>query len=57
MYNSTPAHTMDVSHEGAFKRLVLERRGSYCFGHNGVFLGMLRALGYRHVSWLLVLCS
>ncbi|KAF9466852.1 hypothetical protein BDZ94DRAFT_1157039 [Collybia nuda] len=46
----TPHHTMDVTHEGAFRRLVLEHKGSYCFGQNGVFLGMLRALGYRAYS-------
>ena len=38
---------MDVSPEGAFRRLVKERQGSYCFGQNTVFLGMLRGLGYR----------
>lgn len=48
-YRSSPDHSMDVTHKGAFKRLVLEHKGSYCFGQNGVFLGMLRALGYRYV--------
>ncbi|KAF8999491.1 arylamine N-acetyltransferase 1 [Cyathus striatus] len=43
----TAEHTMDVTPEGAFKRLVRDRKGSYCFGQNGVLLGMLRGLGYR----------
>ena len=27
--------------------MVLDHRGSYCFGQNWLLLGMLRALGYR----------
>ncbi|RDB16611.1 hypothetical protein Hypma_002790 [Hypsizygus marmoreus] len=44
----TADHTMDVSAEGAFKRLVID--GSYCFGQNGVFLDMLHGLEYRAYS-------
>ncbi|TFK32376.1 arylamine N-acetyltransferase 1 [Crucibulum laeve] len=43
----TVDHEIDVTPEGAFKRLVAERKGSYCFGQNTVLLGMLRGLGYR----------
>ncbi|CAA7270417.1 unnamed protein product [Cyclocybe aegerita] len=41
-------HLMDVSPEGLFNRMVVEKKGgSYCIGLNGLLLGMLRALGYR----------
>ncbi|KAF8878520.1 hypothetical protein BD779DRAFT_1447625 [Infundibulicybe gibba] len=43
----TPDHTMDVTAEGAFRRFVHECKGSYCFGHNNLFLQILRGLGYR----------
>ncbi|KAF9477221.1 cysteine proteinase [Pholiota conissans] len=44
----TPHHSMDVSAEAVYNRLVKEYRGgSYCFGLNGLILGMLRGLGYR----------
>lgn len=38
---------MDVTPEGAFHRLVNERKGTYCFGHNGLFLEILRGLKFR----------
>ncbi|KAI5117490.1 hypothetical protein M0805_009551, partial [Coniferiporia weirii] len=42
------AHEIDISPEGVFKRLVVDRSGgTYCYGHNGLLLGILRALGYR----------
>jgi arylamine N-acetyltransferase len=45
---STPEHFMDVSPQGVFQRLVQDHKGgSYCFGQNTLFLGMLRGLGYR----------
>jgi len=41
-------HDMDVTPEGIFSRFVSERKGgSYCFGQNGLFLEMLRGLGFR----------
>ncbi|KAK7692954.1 hypothetical protein QCA50_004595 [Cerrena zonata] len=40
-------HTMDISPEGLYQRLVVEGKGSYCFGMNGLFLQMIRGLGYR----------
>ncbi|KAF5372332.1 hypothetical protein D9615_009289 [Tricholomella constricta] len=43
----TANHTMDVSPQGAFERLVVNHKGSYCFGQNGLFMNMLRGLGYR----------
>ena len=48
---STKDHLMDVTSQGLFQRLVVDRKGygSYCFGHNGLFLDILRGLGYR---WL-----
>ncbi|KDR79380.1 hypothetical protein GALMADRAFT_1236714 [Galerina marginata CBS 339.88] len=47
----SPQHAMDITTEGLFQRLVVDRKGgSYCFGLNGLFLGMLRALGYRAFS-------
>ncbi|SJL10079.1 uncharacterized protein ARMOST_13461 [Armillaria ostoyae] len=44
---STSDHSMDVTPQGMFRRTILRRRGSYCFGLNTLFLGMLRGLGYR----------
>ncbi|THU95486.1 cysteine proteinase [Dendrothele bispora CBS 962.96] len=42
------SHCMDVSPEGLFQRLVVQRAGgSYCYGLNGLLFGMLRGLGYR----------
>lgn len=40
---------MDVSVEGLYRRMVVERQGSYCFGLNILFLQMMRGLGYRYV--------
>ncbi|KAK0194206.1 cysteine proteinase [Armillaria mellea] len=40
-------HSMDVTPQGMFQRTILRRRGSYGFGLNTLFLGMLRGLGYR----------
>ncbi|KXN87906.1 Arylamine N-acetyltransferase [Leucoagaricus sp. SymC.cos] len=40
-------HTMDVDPQCLFRRLLTDRRGSYCFGLNILFLWMLRGLGYR----------
>lgn len=58
---------MDITPEGAFRRLVVERGGSYCFGHGTVFLQVLRGLGYRsvycshwgsdHFFWLWLHCT
>ncbi|KAJ2916643.1 hypothetical protein MD484_g3770, partial [Candolleomyces efflorescens] len=44
------SHTMDVSPQGAFNRMVRDGNGSYCFGQNIVFLGILRSLGFRAYS-------
>lgn len=47
---------MDVSPAGVYERMVVQRKGgSYCFGQNGLLLGMLRGLGYRRV--FLIVCS
>ncbi|KAK7029520.1 hypothetical protein VNI00_014553 [Paramarasmius palmivorus] len=45
----SPQHTMDVSPDHVFRTLVLgkEHRGSYCYGKSGLFLEMIRGLGYR----------
>ncbi|KZO90716.1 cysteine proteinase [Calocera viscosa TUFC12733] len=41
------AHIMDVTPPGLYKRFVEDAKGGgYCFGQNGILLGMLRALGY-----------
>lgn len=45
---------MPVKPDELFDRMVLRGKGSYCFGHNGLFLGMLRGLGYR---WVLSQCD
>ncbi|KAK7448823.1 hypothetical protein VKT23_013552 [Stygiomarasmius scandens] len=38
---------MDISPEGLYRRLVVERNGSYCYGLNGLMFGMLLGIGYR----------
>ncbi|KAK0223648.1 cysteine proteinase [Armillaria fumosa] len=43
----TSDHSMDVTPQGMLRRAILRRRGSYGFGLNTLFLGMLRGLGYR----------
>ncbi|KAK0458045.1 uncharacterized protein EV420DRAFT_1643389 [Desarmillaria tabescens] len=43
-------HIMDISAGSVFQRLVVERKGSYYFGLNGLFLEMLKGLGYRVYS-------
>ncbi|KAF8076134.1 arylamine N-acetyltransferase 1 [Lyophyllum atratum] len=40
-------HWMDISAEGLYQRMVVERRGSYCFGLNTLFFQMICGLGYR----------
>jgi arylamine N-acetyltransferase len=45
--SSTPEHHMAVTPEDMYQRMVVANRGSYCFGQNGLFLHMLRGLGYR----------
>lgn len=52
---SIPFENLDVllqrpialSPEALFQKLVLERRGGYCFEQNGLFLEVLRELGFR----------
>lgn len=44
---STNHHSMDISVPALYRRFVVEGKGSYCFGHNTLFLQMIRALGYR----------
>ncbi|KAF5371107.1 hypothetical protein D9758_004100 [Tetrapyrgos nigripes] len=46
----TEGKTMDISPEGVFQRTVIDGKGSYCFGLNGLFLQMIRGLGYRTYS-------
>ncbi|KAF8590406.1 cysteine proteinase [Ramaria rubella] len=44
----TTTHEIDVTPEVVYNRLVANRQGgSWCCGQNGLFLGMLRGLGYR----------
>ncbi|KAJ7635157.1 hypothetical protein FB45DRAFT_910934 [Roridomyces roridus] len=45
----TPGHSMDISAEGLYERMVEGGggEGSYCFGLNSLFLQMIRALGFR----------
>ncbi|KAI0772207.1 cysteine proteinase [Irpex lacteus] len=43
----TNEHRMPVRPEELFDRMVMKHKGSYCFGQNGLFLGVLRGLGYR----------
>ncbi|KAF9452221.1 MT-A70-domain-containing protein [Macrolepiota fuliginosa MF-IS2] len=45
--SSSENHVMDIDPQSLFRRFVVHRRGSYCFGLNILFLWMLRGLGYR----------
>ncbi|KAH9840855.1 cysteine proteinase [Rhodofomes roseus] len=38
---------MPVTPQDMYESMVVSNRGSYCFGQNGLLLGMLRGLGYR----------
>ncbi|KAJ3986138.1 hypothetical protein F5890DRAFT_1505985 [Lentinula detonsa] len=46
----TSHHSMDISLPALYQRLVVEGKGSYCFGMSTLFLQMIRALGYRVYS-------
>ncbi|KAJ6517458.1 arylamine N-acetyltransferase 2, partial [Mycena vitilis] len=48
----TEAHSMDITYENLYERLVQssEGKGSYCFGLNGLFFQMLKGLGFRVYS-------
>ncbi|KAK1216613.1 hypothetical protein PQX77_020733 [Marasmius sp. AFHP31] len=41
---------MDIGFDYLYQRLVVDGNGSYCFGNNGLFLQMIRGLGYRAYS-------
>ncbi|KAM6500005.1 hypothetical protein JOM56_005513 [Amanita muscaria] len=43
----TPEHAMELEPHNLYRRLMDERKGSYCLGHNSFFLYVLRGLGYR----------
>ncbi|KAJ2932444.1 hypothetical protein H1R20_g4670, partial [Candolleomyces eurysporus] len=43
----TASHDIDIDPQTLFKRFIVERKGSFCFGQNTVLLEMLRGLGYR----------
>ncbi|KAF5354216.1 hypothetical protein D9756_006927 [Leucocoprinus leucothites] len=43
----TAEHDMEVTPELLLPRFVQDKNGSYCFGHNGVMLEVLRGLGFR----------
>ncbi|VDB90491.1 unnamed protein product [Peniophora sp. CBMAI 1063] len=43
----TKEHHMPVTPHELYQSMVLDGKGSYCFGQNGLFLGILRGLGYR----------
>ncbi|GLB33556.1 putative N-acetyltransferase [Lyophyllum shimeji] len=47
MMHYSADHYMDISTEGLYKRMVIGRGGSYCFGLNGLFSQMILGLGYR----------
>lgn len=40
-------HPIDLSPDAIFRKLVLERRGGYCFEQNGLLLLMLEAIGFH----------
>jgi len=46
----TAEHLVDVTPDGLFQRMVVEKKGSWCFGQNSLFLGMIQGLGFRAYS-------
>ncbi|KAJ8082156.1 hypothetical protein PM082_008003 [Marasmius tenuissimus] len=46
----TAEHRMDIGFDYLYQRLVIDGNGSYCLGNNGLFLQMIRGLGYRAYS-------
>lgn len=46
----TPSRKVTCEPDGVFRRFVKGRKGAgWCFSHNTLMLGMLRAIGYRYV--------
>lgn len=43
---------LPMTREGQFKKVILGRRGGYCFELNGLFACLLESLGYRVTSYL-----
>ena len=41
------AETPSLEPEALFERVILQKSGGYCFELNGLFAGLLRALGYQ----------
>ncbi|MCD8249854.1 MAG: arylamine N-acetyltransferase [Lachnospiraceae bacterium] len=37
----------DLSEDALFEKLIVRKRGGYCFELNGLFLRLLQALGYE----------
>ncbi|RUS33807.1 hypothetical protein BC938DRAFT_483794 [Jimgerdemannia flammicorona] len=40
-------HTIDIEPQALYNKIVLNRRGGYCFENNGLFARVLRSLGYK----------
>lgn len=40
-------HPLSLEEDDLFQKVVVERRGGYCFELNGLFAWLLRSLGYR----------
>lgn len=45
---------MPVAPAEFFQRMLIDRKGSYCFGENGLLLVVLRGLSYRYALHLVV---
>ncbi|ESK89384.1 arylamine n-acetyltransferase 1 [Moniliophthora roreri MCA 2997] len=43
----SPDRKVVIDPQGLFHRIIKQKNGSYCFGKTGLFLHMLRGLGYR----------
>jgi N-hydroxyarylamine O-acetyltransferase len=45
--DSWQGHAPDISPDTVFNKLVLQKRGGYCFEQNGLFARVLEAVGYQ----------
>lgn len=43
---------LPMTFDGQFRKMIIRQRGGYCFELNGVFAGLLKALGYRITTYM-----
>ena len=43
---------LPMTYAGQFEKMIQKRRGGYCFELNGLFTGLLQAIGYRVTTYM-----